>query len=253
MPPPADSCFSDKSDPMRTALGGDITMAFQPIVDPARRVVYAYEALVRGRRGEGALEVLNRVRPADRYAFDQACRVKAIALAARLGVATRLDVNFMPNAVGRPDTCLRTTLRAARRIGFPPDRLVFEATEGERVTDAPRVAAVIGECRRRGLRIAIDDFGAGYAGLNLLADLHPDVVKLDMGLCRGVDRSRTRQAIVHGVLTTCRDLDIEVVAEGIETADEYLTLRTLGVELFQGFLFARPGFEHLPDVIWPTG
>lgn len=236
----------------RPSYGADITMAFQPIVDAVGREVFSYEALVRGRNGECAAQVMARVGTASRYAFDQTCRIKALAWAARLGLTTRLDVNFMPNALDRAETCITTTVRAARHYGFPVDRIVFEATECERVTDVRGVAAVVRECQRQGMRFAIDDFGAGYAGLNLLVDLQPDLIKLDIGLCRGIDVDRHRRAIVHGVLCACTDLEIEVVAEGVETLGEFLALYDLGVRFFQGYLFARPAFEALPAVRWPA-
>ena len=229
----------------------DITVAFQPVVDLDRNLVYAYEALVRGRSGSCAAEVLGKVAPAGRYAFDQVCRVAAIALAARLHVATGLSVNFLPNALYEAETCLQTTVQVARQYAFPTDRLIFELTEGERVADVRRVREVVRECQGQGLRVAIDDFGAGYAGLNLLADLTPDAVKLDMGLVRGLDGCRRRRAIVHGVLATCRDLGVDVVAEGVETAGELSALRDLGVRYAQGYLFARPAVESLPVVRWP--
>jgi EAL domain-containing protein (putative c-di-GMP-specific phosphodiesterase class I) len=235
-----------------TALGFRLTMAFQPIVDFDRREVYSYEALVRGPNGEGAAHVLAQVNDANRYIFDQVCRIKALTLGKRLGLTTRIDINFLPNALGNVETCLRTTVRAARHYKFPVEQIVFEVTEGERVQDVGRVAEVIRECQGQGLRIAIDDFGAGYAGLNLLADLHPDLIKIDMGLVRGIDASRLRRAIVHGVLVACRDLGIEVIAEGVETVGELSALRDLGVRYFQGFLFARPAVERLPAVHWPA-
>ncbi len=249
----SDSCPTGGFDLHRHGGGPglDVTMAFQPIVDLDQREVFAYEALVRGQDGTGAAGVLARV-PADgRYAFDQVCRIKAISLAKALVVTAGLDVNFLPNALYEAETCLRATVRAARHYAFPIERLIFELTEGERVADIGRVAEVIRECRQQGLRVAIDDFGAGYAGLNLLADLHPDLVKLDMGLVRGIDCCRPRRAIVHGVLVACRDLGIEVIAEGVETPAELVALRDLGVRYFQGFLFARPAVERLPEVRWP--
>jgi EAL domain-containing protein (putative c-di-GMP-specific phosphodiesterase class I) len=226
-------------------------MAFQPIVDLDRRAVLAYEALVRGRGGEPAGDVLARVPPAGRYAFDQVCRYTALALAGRLG-AVALSVNFLPNALYEEDTCLRATVRAARHHAFPLGRLVCELTEGERVDDVGRVREVVRECQSEGLRVAIDDFGDGYAGLNLLAELTPDLVKIDIGLVRGIGGCRRRRAIVRGVLAACRELGIGVVAEGVETADELAALRDLGVRYAQGFLFARPAVEALPEVCWPA-
>jgi EAL domain-containing protein (putative c-di-GMP-specific phosphodiesterase class I) len=219
------------------------TMAFQPIVDARTRTLFAQEALVRGLAGEGAAAILARVTPANRYRFDQACRVKAIELAARAGLQCQLNINFLPNAVYRPESCIRTSLEAARTFGFPADRLCFEVVESEQIEDHEHVVGIIQEYRRQGLITAIDDFGAGYAGLNLLAEFQPDLLKLDMSLTRAIDRDRRRAIIVRSILDTARQLDIGVIAEGIETRDEYLCLRDMGVELFQGYYFARPTFE----------
>ena len=90
---------------------------------------------------------------------------------------------------------------------------------------------------------AIDDFGAGYAGLNLLADFQPDLIKLDMALIRDIDKHKGRQAITRGIMQVCSDLSIRVIAEGVESREEVMVLRDLGVALFQGYYFARPAFQ----------
>ncbi|HEU4569452.1 MAG TPA: EAL domain-containing protein [Gemmatimonadales bacterium] len=228
-------------------LDFDFTMAFHPIVDAEAGAVWAHEALVRGTDGASAAEVLARVTDRTRYRFDQACRVKAIELAARLQ-PPRLSINFLPNAVYRPETCIRTTLEAAREFGFPVERMIFEVTEGERIDDKAHLAGIIREYRRLGFATAIDDFGAGHSGLNLLAEFQPDFIKLDMALTRGIHRDPVRRAIVQGILGVCAELRIEAVAEGIELAEELAALRDLGLRLFQGFWFAEPGFESLPAV-----
>jgi EAL domain-containing protein (putative c-di-GMP-specific phosphodiesterase class I) len=237
-------------------LGFAFTMAFQPIVNIRTRELHAYEALVRGPNNEPAGWVLDQVDDGNRYRFDQACRVKAIELAAKLGLARHpaclLHINFLPNAVYRPETCIRATLQAAAEFDFPTERIVFEVTEGERVRDEAHLRAIFAEYRRQGFSTAIDDFGAGYSGLNLLAQFQPDVIKLDMALTRDIDSDRVRRAIVSGVMLVCRDLDIRVVAEGIETVGELNTLCELGVELIQGYLFGRPAFEQLRAPDWPA-
>jgi EAL domain-containing protein (putative c-di-GMP-specific phosphodiesterase class I) len=232
----------------RTPLNFDITMAFQPIVDIEDGSVFAYEALVRGKDGEPAGAVLGRITPENRFAFDQRCRVRAVEMGAALGIATNLSINFMPNAVYEPRQCIRSTLDAAARTGFPISRIVFETTEDERVPDPERLKAILAEYKHQGFMTAIDDFGAGYAGLNLLAAFQPDIVKIDMALVRGIDANAARRAIVGGIVGICRMLGIRVVAEGIETEAEARTLRNLGIVLMQGYLFARPAFEALPPV-----
>jgi EAL domain-containing protein (putative c-di-GMP-specific phosphodiesterase class I) len=229
----------------------DFTMAFHPIVDLDRGVVWGYEALVRGTQGQPAGQILSQVDEGRQYKFDQACRVKAIELAGRLFPRTdetRLSINFMPNAVYEPAACIRTSLETARRVGFDTRRIMFEFTENERMVDTKHVALIIAEYKRLGFITAIDDFGAGHAGLNLLADLQTDLIKIDMEIIRGVTDSAARQAIIAGILVMARALDITIIAEGIETEAELATLRDAGINLFQGFLFAKPALEDLPTV-----
>lgn len=227
------------------------SMAFQPIVDLAAGRIYAYEALVRGINGESAATVLDKVTLANRYAFDQSCRVKAITLASELGLRQTecsLAINFIPGAMYRPEFCVRATLAAARRHAFPLDRLMFELTENEQITDFDHLERIFCVYRSHGFRVVLDDFGAGFSGLGLLAQFRPDVVKIDMALLRNIDTDARRHAIVNGVVGICDALKTQVVAEGVETAAELAALRALGITLFQGYLFAKPGFETLPQV-----
>jgi len=238
-----------------TAFATPFSMAFQPIVDHARRGIYAYEALVRGPAGEGAGTVLGTVDDTNRYAFDQAARVRALELAAQLALprkAANLSINFLPNAVYRPEACIRTTLETASRVNYPLDAIIFELTEGEAVADACHLTRIVESYRKMGFKTAIDDFGAGYSGLNLLARFQPDIVKLDMALVRDIDQDRVKRTIVAGIMKICNDLGISVIAEGIETVQESVALLDLGITLQQGYLFARPGFESLPDPVMPA-
>lgn len=227
------------------------SMAFQPIVDLQNQRVRSYEALVRGPAHEPAGTVFAQVTPATLYAFDQSCRLKAIELAARLGIVQRdasLSINFRPGAMYDAEACVRPTLAAARRHGVPADRIIFELTEDERIGDFAHLRSIFRVYRANRFRTALDDFGAGYAGLTLLAEYQPDIVKLDLALVRGVADQAARQVVVGGIVSICTTLGIEVVAEGVETRAELDALRALGVRYFQGFLFARPAFEQLPDV-----
>ncbi|WP_404374008.1 EAL domain-containing protein [Sphingomonas sp. MMS24-J45] len=226
-------------------------MAFQPIVDVEEQTIFAFEALVRGAAGELAASVLDTVTEANRYGFDQQCRVKAIETATRCGILdgpARLSINFLPNAVYSAAACIQLTLRTARANAFPIERLIFEFTENEEMTDPQHVSRIIATYQQMGFGTAIDDFGAGYAGLNLLARFQTDFIKLDMDLIRGLDTSMPRRMIVGGVVKMCEGLGVKVIAEGIETIGELEALRSLGVRYIQGFHFARPEFERLPEV-----
>lgn len=222
--------------------------AYQPIVDVERRTIYAHEALVRGPQGEGAASVLAQVNEQNRYRFDQACRVKAIKGASALDMTENLSINFLPNAIYKPELCIRTTLEAARVHGFPLERIIFEVTEGERVEDGPWFAEILREYQRCGFKTAIDDFGAGYAGMSLLADFQPDLIKLDMGLIRNLDTDRARCTIVRHLARMCAEMNILVIAEGVETVPERDALRDAGIHLMQGYLFARPSFQAVVSV-----
>jgi EAL domain-containing protein (putative c-di-GMP-specific phosphodiesterase class I) len=234
-------------------LDFDFDYAYQPIVDIRTRSIYAHEALVRGPNGESAFSVLSQVDDHNRYMFDQACRVRAIAGAARLGIKEFLSINFLPNAVYRPAACIRSTFAAALEHGFPIERIIFEVTEGEQVMDRAHLVNIFSEYRRFGFKTAIDDFGAGYAGLNLLASFQPDIIKIDMDLVRDIDNNRPKQVIVSSIVSMCTSLGVTVLAEGIETPGERDFLRDAGVNLMQGYLFCKPAFRAIgviPDAAW---
>ncbi|WP_176044739.1 EAL domain-containing protein, partial [Paraburkholderia phenoliruptrix] len=175
------------------------------------------------------------------------CRTTAIRQASELGLDTYLSINFLPNAVHHPAACIKRTFEAAERHGFPVERIILETAESENIADRPRLVEIFRAYKQFGFQTAIDDFGAGYAGLSLLADFQPDLIKLDIELVRRVDADPVRQHIVRGVLAICRDLGIRVIAEGVETPLERDFLLAEDVVLMQGYLFARPGLESLPQ------
>lgn len=246
MPPPKK--ISACTGCQGSKLDFDFEYAFQPIVDLKTRSIFAHEALVRGVNGESAFSILQKVNDDNRYAFDQACRVKAVSLAARLGMTTALSINFLPNAVYQPEACIQSTFKAAREYNFPIDRIIFEVTEGEQVVDRPHLINIFEKYRSFGFQTAIDDFGAGYSGLNLLSAFQPHILKLDMDLIRDIDSHPAKQAIVKGLLLTSGLIDSRVVAEGVETEAEKDYLAGLGIHLMQGYYFCKPVFKGLGSI-----
>jgi EAL domain-containing protein (putative c-di-GMP-specific phosphodiesterase class I) len=228
--------------------GFDGTFAFQPVVDTATRRVFSYEALLRGPGNESPGAMLGRVRAraGDIHRYDREGRLKAIELAGRLGATTFVNLNCLPLSLGDAEEGIAAIRRACERSGLPANRLILEVTEEEVIEDRRHFARLLDRYRGAGLRIAIDDFGAGYSGLNLLADYQPDYLKIDMHLAQGIEADGPRQAIARAIVQACTDLGIEVVAEGIETPGELAWFEAQGVHLFQGYLFARPAFEALP-------
>jgi EAL domain-containing protein (putative c-di-GMP-specific phosphodiesterase class I) len=143
-------------------------------------------------------------------------------------------------------------LRTAAATQFPTDRLIFEFTENEQIVDPDHLAHIVATYQKMGFGTALDDFGAGHAGLALLARFQTDSVKLDRELIRGIDSSLSRRLIVEAMVRMCEGLRIRVIAEGVETEAELTVLRGLGIRYAQGYLFARPAFERLPQASIPA-
>lgn len=233
-------------------MTNEFTFAYQPIVDVVQRRVVSFEALVRGPDNEPADWVLSQYRGEALHNFDIEARKRAIELAVTLDLPCSINLNLLPNSAQiAGESAFMSTVAIASACGLDLSRLVFEVSEMEAISHFDLFAAQTNLCRELGVQFAIDDFGAGYAGLYLLAQFQPNLLKLDMELVRGVESKGPRQAIVRGVLRTCEDLGIEIVAEGVESRDEYDWLSGEGIKLFQGYLFARPGFRVLPEVQFP--
>jgi blue light- and temperature-responsive anti-repressor len=227
------------------------TFAFQPIVDIASGDAIAYEALIRGTAGEPAEVVLSRYPGEHLLQLDHDARLAAIQLAASLHLQVGLSLNFSPAVLDQIPDSLGSTIAIARASGMRPEQLILEVTEGSAIGNPAAFAELVNAYRSEGIRLAIDDFGAGYAGLNLLAEFQPDIVKIDMGLVRDINSKGPRQAIVRAVVQACTDLGLEVLAEGVESREELNWLAQRGIQLFQGFLFGRPAFQQIPQPSMP--
>lgn len=226
-------------------LDFDFSFAFQPIFDIRFGTAFSYEALVRGPNGEGATSILSKVNDDNRYQFDQMCRVKAVTLAKQLGLECYLNINFLPNAVYQPDACIRTTINAADKVGLAVERIIFEVVESEELTGEEHLKSIIEHYKSRGIGTAIDDFGAGYANLNMLASFQPNYLKLDMKLVRDIHRNPNKRIIVDGVVAIAKRMNVTLIAEGVEVIEEAQELKDAGISLMQGFFFAKPAFETL--------
>lgn len=225
---------------------GQLFSHFQPIVALASREVFGHEALLRVRGGgekSGAPGPMLAVARAAGLLFhlDRAARLSAIEGAIAHGLSGRLFINFSPAAIYDPQFCLRTTVAAIERGGLDPARIVFEVTESEHVSDPDHLVGILDYYRQRGFQVALDDLGAGYSSLNLLARVRPDFVKLDMELIRGVDHDPFKARLAGDLIRTAAGLGIKTVAEGIETRGEWEFVSAHGADYAQGFYLARPG------------
>ncbi len=224
-------------DDLQCVIAGESRWAvLQPIVDVRTGDVVAVEGLSRFSSERTPAEW-----------FDAASRLglgPELELAAAGSVLDLLRDGLVRDGVAvcvniSPRTLLSADLGALLR-GLDPSRLVLELTEHEPVHDYAELAAVLAPWRARGLRIAVDDAGAGYASLQHVLMCRPDLVKLDMALVRGVDADPVRRALVDAVATFARGAGMQVVAEGVETEGERAELVGLGVTQLQGFLLGAP-------------
>lgn len=226
-----------------------LTSLFQPIVHcaaPGR--VFAYECLLRGRERDGTLIGPARIFDAARSAellfqVDLLGRRTAIREAAAAGLAqadSKVFINFTPTSIYDPTFCLQSTARAIADVGLRPSQIVFEVIESEHVADLQHLRRILDFYRAEGFGVALDDLGAGYSSLNMLSELRPDYVKLDMGLLRNVHADPVRAMVASKILELARDLGIRSIGEGIETVEEFDWLAQAGADYAQGYLFARP-------------
>lgn len=220
-----------------------LTSHFQPIVTAGGQP-YAVEALVRGLADDGSIvgggRIMQAARDADMlFPVDLAARSSAVRTAAAHGYTGRLFINFSPAAIYDPDHCLRSTVALIEAAGIPPHNIVFEVGEGDSLESLDHLKHILSVYRAAGFQVALDDLGAGYASLNLLHEVRPDYVKVDMGLVRGVDRDRFKASVLGGLLRMAGDLGIPTVCEGVETEGEAAWLAAAGADLLQGYLFGR--------------
>jgi EAL domain-containing protein (putative c-di-GMP-specific phosphodiesterase class I) len=220
-------------------------MVYQPIVAHSTQKVLGYEAFVRSREptlaSPGPL-------------FDAARRLgrveqlgRAIRTIAIEQWRARDDDELLFLNLDVKDIEQAELLEPA--IASMAERIVLELTERAALDEVDGIASHIAALRARGFRIAVDDLGAGYAGLSSFALLEPDIVKLDMSLVRDIHRTPVNQRLVAGLQEACDDLGVEVVAEGVETEAELRALQVAGCDVFQGYLFARPA-ARFPPVSW---
>ncbi len=226
-------------------------IAFQPIVDVRCHQIFAHEALARGAQGESAATLFGSV-PADTLGLlDQQLRVAAMSLSRRLGLRSMLSLNLFAQSDGCPSLAMRRTLAAADALAFPYEQLMFEITEWKAVLSPKRLRDFIAMYRDFGFKTALDDFGRGYCNVELLSEFRPDIIKLDDEFTRVAPHDARGRTIIRNLVSTARHLGCDVVAEGVETAQQSEILNDLGIPLQQGYLFARPAMEILPSVAWP--
>ncbi|HET9104917.1 MAG TPA: EAL domain-containing protein [Solirubrobacteraceae bacterium] len=220
----------------------------QPIVALSDGRIYGFESLLRGQVGDRELSGGEIVAAAQAHGAIFTLDLVGRTVALEKGMPKLIGdevlfVNFTPTAIYDPAVCLRTTWAIARRHGLPMERICFEVVETEQYPDVDFLRRILDEYRGQGAMVALDDLGAGHSSLTYLETLHPDIVKLDRALVTGIDDDPSRQRLVGALIDYAHELDVRVVAEGIETEGELAVVRDLGADLGQGWYLGRPAAE----------
>jgi EAL domain-containing protein (putative c-di-GMP-specific phosphodiesterase class I) len=199
--------------------------------------------------GESYPELVAQIDPKLTSQFDERILIRELQVAAALrleSMGAKISLNMGPaSGLDRAHV-----LQEAKRLGIKPSSIVIELTEGVRM-EPLKLARIIAYHRSAGVVVALDDFGGGYAGLNVLATCVPDVLKIDGELIRNINSSPLKKTIVGAFADVCRTLSVEIVAEGVETIAEVDALHRMGINLMQGYFFAHPQTGQLPEVSFP--
>ncbi len=226
--------------------------ALQPIVEPSEGKISSLEALIRSNDG-GSPEHFFKTLDQDKiYEVDLQTKKYAFALAEKLGIGShKIAVNLLPMSLVNVPGAVEFLVDQISLHGLQPEQVVIEVTENEMISGFNKFNSAIKRLRGEGIGLAIDDFGSGYAGLSLLTRFQPDKIKIDREIVSNIHLSGAKQAIVRSIVSCCTDLEITLVAEGIEKLEEWCWLESAGIRRFQGFLFARPQLNGVGDIHWP--
>lgn len=229
-----------------------ISSWFQPIVNIKERRIIGYEALVRGPSGSPLHSPISLFDAALRQGrlmdLELLCREVHLRNFAKLRLSGLLFLNVCPLTLAEPNHSPGVTLRFLRQLGLGPDQVVIELTEQYPIDDYALMRTALGHYREMGFAVAIDDLGAGYAGLRLWSELRPDFVKFDRHFVQGIHEDSSKRHFVSSMQEIALGLDCQTIAEGIEVVEECRTLESLGIVFGQGYHFARPNSTPLREL-----
>lgn len=225
------------------------SFAFQSVIDCKKRETVFLEALARGPHGAHAGDYLSKMNPSEFEQFEMHSTEDAISLAAQLGIH-KLSINFSPKALFTSTDIVDKLENLLKKYGLDHSQLIVEITESDFIANYQLAPNIISRLRARGIALAIDDFGAGYAGLSLLAEFQPNILKIDSSLIRSIASSGPKQTIVNAIQDCANNLAISVVAEGIEDEKDFQFLSAMGITQFQGYLFSDPKMNSYAGHNW---
>lgn len=245
--------FFDDQDFFDIINNESLTSYFQPIVDIKTNTIYGYETLARGVNADGSLmypDVLfeKSKRNDLNFKLDRLCRESSLKTAATKKVNQKVFINFIPTSIYDPEFCLNSTVKWANQLEFDPAQIVFEVVETELVKDQKHLKRILEYYREKGFKIALDDVGEGYSSLNMLIELKPDIIKIDRNIINGIDKDTLKQSVYRALFNLAREHKITVLAEGVESPFELEMIKSIGVDLVQGYYFAKPSAEPIRKI-----
>jgi len=221
-------------------------------VEPTEGKISSLEALIRGNDGGSPERFFNALDQDKVYEVDLLTKAYAFALAEKIDIGDhKIAINLLPMSLVNVPHAVDFLMDQILAHGLQPEQVVIEVTENEMISGFNQFNSAIKQLRAAGIGLAIDDFGSGYAGLSLLTRFQPDKLKIDREIVSNIHLSGPKQAIVKSIISCCTDMEIALVAEGIEKIEEWCWLESAGIKRFQGFLFARPKLNGVGEIHWP--
>lgn len=256
--PPADSwefvCDDSQTISLPASAGpaSDYQFAFQPIIDPLAQEIISYEALLRPADGQSPGDFFSNISGNALYEADLMCKKQVFSVAHALQLDGKtLSINLLPMTLVNVPNAVDFLLHEIAASGLVAEQIIVEFTESEVVSRLDEFMEAVKLLKAAGISVAIDHFGAGFAGLYLLAQFQPDHIKINHALIRDVHKSGPRQAIIQAIIKCCTALEIHISAVGVEQPEEWMWLESAGIEHFQGNLFAKPVLNTFPAIAWP--
>ncbi|SER10183.1 EAL domain, c-di-GMP-specific phosphodiesterase class I (or its enzymatically inactive variant) [Rosenbergiella nectarea] len=229
------------------------TFGFQPVINPTSRKILSYEAKMRAADGQSPLKFFASLQRDEIYHVDLVSKQTALEMAKSLGLNDyTLVLKLLPMTLVKNPEAVDFLLSAIEANGFIPQQIVISIAEDSVVNEHETFNAEVMKLKRAGIRLAIDNFGAGMAGLLLLTRIQPELVMVDSDMLRDVHKNGPKQAINQSIIKICSSLEIQVIASGITQVEEWSWLRLAGVKAFQGELFAGVLPRKLPAINWPV-
>ncbi|MEZ6876702.1 diguanylate phosphodiesterase [Enterobacter sp. KBR-315C3_2022] len=240
------------AQPEVVAPGADCSFAFQPIVDPFMQEVVSWEALLRTPDGGSPEAYFGALPREEVYERDLNSKQVALSMASALGLGNQtISLNLLPMTLVNVPNAVDFLLTAIEANGFVPEQIVVEFTESEAISRFEDFTSAVRQLKSAGISVTIDHFGAGFAGLQLLAQFQPDRIKINRDMIIDVHKSGPRQGIIQAIIKCCTSLEIQFCAVGVEKAEEWMWLESAGISQFQGNLFASPRLGAIPAIAWP--